>query len=68
MPRGLEFLINQTTAGNQADAAVAIDADGDFVVTWTSDQGGTVDVFVRVFAVDGTPTDCVNLAVLWLLL
>jgi subtilisin-like proprotein convertase family protein len=35
-PRGAAFLVNTTTAGNQSQPSVAIDADGDFVVVWTS--------------------------------
>ncbi|MGE3804412.1 MAG: hypothetical protein AB7K24_07050, partial [Gemmataceae bacterium] len=31
---GNEFLVNTTTAGDQLDPAVAVDADGDFVVVW----------------------------------
>lgn len=35
-PLGGEFQVNVTTAGNQNQPSVAADADGDFVVTWTS--------------------------------
>ncbi len=39
---GAEILVNQTTAGDQKWSSVAIDAAGDFVVTWTSyGQDGT---------------------------
>ena len=31
-----EFLVNDTTAGNQMYADVAMDDTGDFVITWTS--------------------------------
>ncbi|HUQ71611.1 MAG TPA: cadherin domain-containing protein [Planctomycetaceae bacterium] len=37
--QGAEFLVNTTTLQPQLDANVAMDADGDFVVTWTSDYG-----------------------------
>jgi hypothetical protein len=38
---GSEFAVNTTTAGEQRNAAVAMDADGDFVITWQSgDQDG----------------------------
>ena len=51
---GPEFSINQTTAGNQQFSAVAMDADGDFVITWTSsDQdgfGGSLEGINGVFA------------------
>ena len=33
---GPEFLVNTTTAGNQKWSSVALDLQGDFVVTWTS--------------------------------
>jgi hypothetical protein len=36
--QGGEFLVNTTTFFGQFFPAVAMDADGDFVVTWTSDQ------------------------------
>ncbi|HBO44495.1 MAG TPA: hypothetical protein DD670_11285, partial [Planctomycetaceae bacterium] len=37
-----EMRINQTVAGNQKWSSVAMDADGDFVITWTSyGQDGT---------------------------
>ena len=35
--QGDEFLVNTNTKGSQSGAAVAIDADGDFVVAWESD-------------------------------
>jgi len=37
VPSGLEFQVNTYTTGQQLDASVAMDADGDFVVAWTSD-------------------------------
>ena len=36
MPRGDEFRVNTFTQGQQRSPAIAIDADGDFVVTWES--------------------------------
>jgi hypothetical protein len=36
MGGGKEILVNTTTANNQKWSSVAMDADGDFVVTWTS--------------------------------
>ncbi len=38
---GGEFPINTYTTNNQASPSVAMDADGDAVVTWTSQDGGT---------------------------
>src|SRR5262245_56825311 len=40
-PVGPEFQVNTFTTNNQLAAAVATDADGDFVVTWTSNQDGS---------------------------
>lgn len=46
-PVANEFQINQYTFGDQDDPAVAMDADGDFVVTWVSDyQDGSFDAVV----------------------
>jgi len=40
---GAEFVANTTTAGQQNDPAVAMDATGDFVVVWAANTGpGTV--------------------------
>jgi len=39
-PLGLETPVNTTTAGNQMNPSVAMDASGNFMVTWTSDDGG----------------------------
>ena len=47
------FQINQTTAGNQQNARVAMDAAGDFTVTWESSQDGTpgsYDIYMRRYA------------------
>ncbi|MHC5761790.1 beta strand repeat-containing protein [Nostoc sp.] len=39
-----EFQVNTTTTGNQSNSTVAIDADGDFVISWTSNgQDGSAD-------------------------
>ena len=35
-PQGGEYLVNTTTTNFQGEPAMAMDADGDFVVTWTS--------------------------------
>ncbi len=54
---GGEFRINQVTAGSQRFSDVAMDADGNFVVTWTaSGQDGSGDaVLVRAYSASGTP-------------
>ena len=58
--RGGEILVNTTTARNQIFPAVAIDADGDFAVTWTSygqdgDAAAEANVYMRLFRANGTP-------------
>jgi len=57
-PRGDEFRVNTEIAGNQVFSAVAIDADGDFAVTWTSqDQDGSGSgIYAQRYASDGTPS------------
>ncbi len=50
-PGGPEFQLNVTVAGDQADAAVAVEADGGYVVAWRS---GTSIVARRLDAA-GTP-------------
>ncbi|MFL5327544.1 MAG: DUF4347 domain-containing protein [Gemmataceae bacterium] len=48
VPVGTEFLVNVTTAGQQDVAAVAMDGNGNFVVTWRSDRGGIgTDIYAR---------------------
>src|SRR5262245_39773576 len=39
-PVGPEFRVNTTTANDQRYPTVAMDADGDFVVSWTGWDGG----------------------------
>lgn len=42
--QGTEFRVNTTTANNQTQPSVAMDANGDFVVAWNSNlQDGSVD-------------------------
>jgi hypothetical protein len=53
---GSDFQVNSYTFGVQTYPAVALDADGDFVVTWTSsfDQDGDdMGVFARRFSSSG---------------
>ena len=39
--QGSEFRVNTYTTSSQRNPSVAMDADGDFVVTWQSDQDGS---------------------------
>ena len=54
-PRGSEFQVNTYTTGYQFQAAVASDADGNFVVVWVSTgQDGSADgVFGQRFDANG---------------
>ncbi len=49
------FQVNQTTTGNQQDASVAMDADGDFIVSWESNtNGSTYDIYARRYVSTAT--------------
>ncbi len=60
--QGNEFLVNSADAsgdhstGDQMYAAVATNADGSFIVTWTDLNGadGAADVYAKVYNADGT--------------
>ena len=46
---GGEMLVNQTTAGDQRNPTIAIDASGNFVVVWEGDDGAGSGIFGRRF-------------------
>jgi len=53
-----EFLVNTTVEGDQWRPAVAIDADGEFVVVWQSDEqdpDGSAGIYARRFSSIGEP-------------
>ena len=52
---GGSFQINSTTAGTQADPAIAMDPAGNFVVAWRSPDGDDEGVFARRFDAGGIP-------------
>jgi hypothetical protein len=54
---GGQFLVNQTTADDQALPKVARHADGRFAVVWQSriQDGGTAGVYARLFDADAIP-------------
>lgn len=56
-PRGTAFRVNTYTVQNQASPAVAMDADGDFVVVWQSDyqEAELAEIYAQRYAADGTP-------------
>jgi hypothetical protein len=56
-PAGTEFLVNTTTAGSQAVVRSAMDADGDFVLTWAAEgqDGSGLGVFAQRYNSAGVP-------------
>jgi hypothetical protein len=54
---GSEFAVNTYITGEQYDSAVAMSANGDFVVAWTSfgPDGSSYGVFARRFTSAGAP-------------
>jgi hypothetical protein len=50
---GSEFRVNTTTANSQSNAAVAMDADGDFVITWESPDGSSDGVYAQRYSAAG---------------
>ncbi|EMB19109.1 Pentaxin [Rhodopirellula europaea 6C] len=55
--QGSNFLVNQTIAGNQQYANVDSDAEGNFVVTWTSSDGNQDGTWARRFDSSGSALD-----------
>jgi hypothetical protein len=57
IPVGPELHVNAFTSGFQADAAVAVDADGDAVVTWYSygQDGDGRGIYARLYDASGAP-------------
>ena len=51
--QGGEIVVNTATANDQQYAAVAMDADGDFVVVWTTDASGDAGVRAQRFNAAG---------------
>lgn len=56
-PQGAEFLVSSDPTGQQLGPAVAMAADGSFLVAWTDTgpAGTDTDVYARRFAADGVP-------------
>ncbi|HYW78710.1 MAG TPA: putative Ig domain-containing protein, partial [Thermoguttaceae bacterium] len=54
-PASGEYRVNTHTTGNQVFSAVAMDADGDFVITWTSQgqDGSGTGIFAQRFKSTG---------------
>ncbi len=56
-PAGSEFRVNTFTGGDEAFPAVAMDADGDFVVAWdtANPSGSQYDVYAQRYNSGGQP-------------
>ncbi len=56
-PSGDEFLVNTTTIGDQLEPTVAMDAGGNFTISWTSvgQDGSGTGIFARSYSVTGVP-------------
>ncbi|HSH93924.1 MAG TPA: hypothetical protein VK968_07245, partial [Roseimicrobium sp.] len=56
---GSEFQVNTYTSNNQFGADVAMDGDGDFVITWQSSgqDGSSYGVYARHYGSDGQALD-----------
>ena len=53
---GSEFQVNSISAGNQDHSSVTVDKDtGNFLITWSSDDQGSSDVYSQLYTVDGMP-------------
>src|SRR5262245_42259261 len=56
VPQGAEFRANTTTTGHQSGPAVAVDAGGNFVIAWASQQDGSQSgVYARRYSAAGVP-------------
>jgi hypothetical protein len=53
---GSNFLVNKSVWGSQRDPSVAIDDNGDFVVTWFNDQSGNQGIYFQMYDSAGTPS------------
>ncbi len=53
---GAEFLVNQTTAGDQVEPAIAMQTKGDFAIAWRDQSSGNGDIYVRSYSVNNAPT------------
>ena len=64
-PAGVAFQVNTATDGNQSASSIALDADGDFVITWHSDvlDNGDFDIYSRRYNADGSAADTVEFIV-----
>jgi hypothetical protein len=56
--QGSEFLVNTTTSSSQLYSSVAMDAEGDFVVNWSStgQDGSSYGVYAQCYQINKAPT------------
>ena len=60
-PVGPEFLVTNTTQGEQGVSDITVDGDGQYIIAWNgtpfdnAHNGTDLDVYVRQFTTDGTP-------------
>lgn len=52
--QGGEFRMNTYTTGAQSEQSVAMDSDGDFVVTWASLDAGYKEIYAQRYDITGT--------------
>jgi len=57
LPIGSNFQVNDDSGSvwTASPAAVAMDNAGNFVVVWTDDRNGNLDIYAQLYAADGTP-------------
>ncbi|MGV3526610.1 MAG: hypothetical protein ACO1RX_20500 [Candidatus Sericytochromatia bacterium] len=55
VPLGNEFRVNSTTTGGQTSNSIAMDSDGDFVVSWHSAHTGDTDIYAQLYNSLGEP-------------
>ncbi len=54
-PQGSEFQVNSDTTDRHLDPDVAMDADGDFVITWQRGVLLGYSIYAHTYRADGTP-------------
>lgn len=52
-PRGPIFLVNATTTNDQGFSTAALEANGNFVITWSGRQSGHWDVYAQRYSASG---------------
>jgi sugar lactone lactonase YvrE len=53
VPQGNEFLVNTTTSDDQEYSSVAMDANGDFIITWSGHQSGHWQIYAQRYNAAG---------------